>query len=109
VTSPPRAATSKTRTDQDKAGYRLAAAVEHSLGHQQPHNDAGQPRHKAGTRGRREENPAVDARDNRAELQLIIDGKVLVKVEANADAKSDGMAKDFAGRLGLKKVKELAK
>jgi hypothetical protein len=46
---------------------------------------------------------------NRAELQMIVDGKVLVKVEANAGDKSEDTAKEFAGRLDLKKLKDLAR
>ncbi len=56
-----------------------------------------------------DERGMLQVHNNRAELQLIVDGKVLVKVEANAGDKSEEVAKEFAGRLDMKKLKELAR
>jgi hypothetical protein len=56
-----------------------------------------------------DERGMLQTHNNRAELQLIVDGKVLVKVEVNAGDKSEDTAKEFANRLDIKKLKELAK
>jgi hypothetical protein len=56
-----------------------------------------------------DERAMLQTSNNRAELQLMVESKVLVKVEANAGDKSEEVAKEFAGRLDLKKLKELSK
>jgi hypothetical protein len=55
-----------------------------------------------------EERGMLQVQGNRAELQMIVDGKVMVKVEANAGDKSEELAKEFATRLDMKKLKALA-
>lgn len=55
-----------------------------------------------------DEKGMLQTHGSRAELQMIVNGKVLVKVEANAGDKSEELAKDFANRLDLKKLKALA-
>ena len=47
--------------------------------------------------------------DNQAELQMLVDGKVLVRVEASQTPKAGEVVKEFAGKVNLAKLRELTK
>ncbi len=56
-----------------------------------------------------EEKALLNVRDKRAELQMSIDNKVLLKVEAEGGDKSEELAKDFAGKIDLAKLRSLSR
>lgn len=47
--------------------------------------------------------------DDQAELQMLVDNKVLVRVEASQTPKAGEVVKDFAGKVNLAKLRELTK
>jgi hypothetical protein len=55
-----------------------------------------------------DEKALLQVHDGRAEISLSLDSKILVKVEAQAD-KAEDLAKDFLGRVDLKKLRELSR